>query len=59
MENRILFINACARTDSRTAELARYFLNFSDGIIKEVNLYNEEILPLNAEGLKKREFLNM
>lgn len=55
MEHNILFINACLRETSRTAELAQYLLNCLDGAITEVNLYQEKIVPLDANGLSKRE----
>ena len=54
MKNKILFINACARTESRTAELSRHLLNILDGEINEVDLYKEEILPLCNKGIEKR-----
>ena len=54
MENKILFINSCARDSSRTAELSRHLLDNLDGEITEVNLYKENILPLDENDLKKR-----
>ena len=54
MENKILFINACVRDDSRTAELSRHLLDRLDGETAEVNLYKEHILPLDGKGLEKR-----
>ena len=54
MKNRILFINACVRPESRTAELSRHLLNRLDGEIVEVNLYKEGLLPLCNKGLNKR-----
>ncbi len=55
MKNNILFINACLRENSRTAELAQYLLDTLDGEISEVCLYQEHILPLDKAGLAKRE----
>ena len=55
MENKILFINACVRADSRTLELSRHLISNLKGNVTEVNLYKENILPLDGEGLKKRE----
>ena len=55
MENKILFINACVRADSRTLELSRHLISNLKGNVTEVNLYKENILPLNIEGLQKRE----
>ena len=54
MKNRILYINACARPESRTAELSQHLLNGLDGEITEVNLYKENLLPLSNEGVEKR-----
>ena len=54
MENKILFINACIRPESRTAELSRHLLNRLDGEITEVNLYKEAFSPLCEEEIKKR-----
>ena len=53
MENKILFINACVRDDSRTAELSRHLLERLEGETAEVNLYKEHILPLDGKGLEK------
>ena len=47
----ILFINACVNTESRTKRLADYFLKQINGSIKEVNLNEEKIQPLNKEAL--------
>ena len=54
MKDKILFINACVRPKSRTAELSRHLLNRLDGEITEVNLYKEGLLPLCNKGIKKR-----
>ena len=54
MENKILFINACVRPESRTAELSQHLLNRLDGEITEVNLYKESLLPLCNKGIEKR-----
>ncbi len=54
MKNKILFINACIRPESRTAELSRHLLNRLDGEITEVNLYKEAFSPLCEEEIKKR-----
>jgi FMN-dependent NADH-azoreductase len=58
MKNKILFINACLRPKSRTAELCTHLLNRLDGEITEVDLYKEGLLPLCNEGLEKRELHN-
>ena len=55
MNNKILFINACVRPKSRTAELSQHLLNRLDGEITEVNLYKEKLSPLDPEGLEKRD----
>ena len=55
MENKILFINACVRSESRTAELSHHLLNRLDGEISEVNLYDEKLLPIDLKGLEKRD----
>ena len=46
MENKILFINACVRDNSRTAELSHHLLDKLEGEVTEINLYRENILPL-------------
>ena len=50
----ILFINSCARENSRTLELSNHLLNNLEGKITKVNLYEEKILPLDGKGLEKR-----
>ena len=55
MENKILFINACVRSDSRTFELSQHLISNLKGDVTEVDLYKENLLPLDGEGLKKRE----
>lgn len=52
---KILFVNACARPSSRTAELARTVLEKLDGCVEEVKLYQLPMGPLDMNGLKKRE----
>ena len=59
MKDKILFINACVRPKSRTAELSRHLLNRLDGEITEVNLYQEDLLPLHNEGIEKRALHNI
>ena len=54
MKNKILFVNACVRPESRTAELSQHLLKKLDGEITEVSLYNEGLLPLCNEGIEKR-----
>ena len=55
MGNKILFINACLRTDSRTAELSGHLLEKLEGETTEVNLYKENLAPLDGSGLEKRD----
>ena len=50
----ILFINACVRENSRTLELSNCLLENLGGEITDVNLYSENILPLDGKGLEKR-----
>ena len=54
---KILFVNACIRPESRTLELAKYLLSFLEGEVEEVNLEQEKIPPLNTERLKYRQEL--
>lgn len=53
----ILFINACVRENSRTLVLAKNILSNMPGEVIEVNLNQENIVPLNRERLEKREKL--
>lgn len=55
--NKILYINACIRDGSRTNELAQHLLGNLDGHIECVNLLEENIKPLDAEMLSKRDEL--
>lgn len=59
MMKKLLHINGCLRgQDSRTLRLARAFLaRRGDVSVEELVLADEEILPLNAERLAKRERL--
>ncbi len=49
--NNVLFINACVRPDSRTHRLAREVLKKLPGETEELNLYGEQIPPLDLEAL--------
>ena len=51
----ILFINACLRSSSRTLKLAKEVLNNLDGRIAEVDLYKEDIKPLDKDALDLRD----
>ncbi len=55
----ILFINACVRDNSRTAELAKVLLDGLGGEVREIDLRNEIIQPLDAESLSLRDSLVM
>ena len=52
---KILFINACIRPNSRTLDLAKHVLGKLQGNIEEVKLSNANISPLDKKGLKARE----
>ena len=54
---KILFINACARPYSRTYLLAQEVLKKLDGEINQVNLYQENLLPIDWEQLINRDQL--
>ena len=51
---KILFINACVRPNSRTLELANHVLSTLSGEILEVKLYNEDLAPLTFEEIEFR-----
>ena len=55
--NKILYINACCRDNSRTDELAQHLLESLDGQVQSVNLYEENIVPIDAEMLAQRDSL--
>ena len=52
-----LFINATVRERSRTVELAKFFLDEFCDEVREINLLNEKIQPLNSESLLLRDKL--
>ena len=54
---KILFINACVRKNSRTLELTRCILDKLSGEICEINLEQENLKPLDGNVLEKRERL--
>ena len=54
MENKILFINSCTRPNSRTKELAKHLLNYLEGEITQVDLYEANIRPIESFELEKR-----
>lgn len=55
---KILFINSCIRENSRTKELAECVLDNISGNIHRIELSDENLKPLNAELLVKREKLS-
>ena len=54
---KILYVNSCFKEGSRINELALHLLESLDGEIETVNLYEEDIRPLDAETLSKRDML--
>ena len=54
---KILFVNACVRPESRTAKLAEYLLERLDGEVEEIKLGEEGIKPLDLESLNRRNSL--
>ena len=55
--NNVLFIDACARPDSRTRFLAEKVLANLGGQAENLNLYAENLLPLTYEQLEERNRL--
>ena len=55
--DKILFINACIRPESRTVILAKHLLSKLNGEVQEVNLEKEAIPALNTATLKYRQDL--
>ena len=51
----ILFVNACARPQSRTFALAEKAVQQLAGSCEILNLYEENILPLDYNALEKRD----
>ena len=54
MVDRVLFINACVRPDSRTAELAHCLIDALSGDVTEIDLYKKNLLPIDGRGLEIR-----
>lgn len=52
---KILFVNACVRPESRTYVLAKHVLEKLDGDIETIDLEEEEIFPLNLKSLQLRD----
>jgi FMN-dependent NADH-azoreductase len=55
--DKILFVNACIRPESRTLILAKHLLSKLEGRLEEVNLEMEAIPALNTVSLKYRQEL--
>lgn len=55
--DRILFINACVRENSRTLEITKYVVDKLCGEVCEINLKKENLKPLDGELLEIRERL--
>ena len=51
----ILFVNACARPDSRTLMLAKKAIQTISGGIEMLNLFEEDLKPLDYAGLSRRD----
>lgn len=54
---KILFVNACVRENSRTLDLSKTVLEKLNTGYTEVNLQKTDLPPLNRENLEKREKL--
>ncbi len=50
----VLLVNSCARPNSRTYALARKAAGFINIGYKIINLYNEDLKPLDYYNLSKR-----
>ena len=52
---KILFINACIRPNSRTLDLAKYVIEKLSGEVEEVKLCDEELFPLTLKEMELRD----
>ena len=52
---KVLFVNACARPNSRTLDLAQSVLEKIDGDIQKLDLYDTQLSALDAQGIIFRE----
>lgn len=50
----LLFIDACARPNSRTRELAEHILASLDGRVERCELYSLPLAPLDNDGIEER-----
>lgn len=56
VKEKVLFVNACVRAESRTLGLARYFLGkLSDVEVEELRLDEAGLVPMSEEALAKRD----
>jgi FMN-dependent NADH-azoreductase len=55
---KILFINACVRPNSRTLDLAKYVIEKLLGEVEEVKLCDEKLLPLTLKEMNLRDKAN-
>lgn len=53
--DKILYINSCTRECSRTDELSRHLISCLQGEAEELKLYEENLKPLSAEMIEKRD----
>ena len=53
--DKILFINACVRSNSRTLELAKHVLSKLSGEVEEVKLYDIDLSPLDLKEMHLRD----
>jgi mutator protein MutT len=53
--NKILFVDCCARQGSRTRRLAGHLLSHLDGDITRLELYSENIKPIDEDGIARRD----
>lgn len=51
---KLLFINACVREESRTYELAKHWLTYWHGDIERIDLDSEALIPLSRDTLAAR-----
>lgn len=55
MMEKILFIDACVRPNSRTRELAQVVLEKLDGQVEHISLYEQQLPPLDLRTMTKRD----
>ena len=53
--DKILFVNACIRPNSRTLDLAKYIITKLSGEVEEVKLSDEELFPLTLKEMELRD----